>query len=268
MRYAVALSVMLLWAITPSAQAPAPPPLEEARFDVTSVKPIPPEMNIAGYSPDQTRFHGWMSIRELLNMAFSIQPYRIVELPEWTKTQRFEVTATITAPRQRGDLAVMIRHLLEDRFGVKTHRESRPVPVYILTMSRGDGKPGPKLQRVERDCSMPTENITGCSWSFGIGRFRSSGQGWGHFVSILESNLTGRPVIDKTGLSGQFDIMLEWNPEVSRIPEGISAPPLAELEARPILFTALQEQLGLKLEPSTAPMDVLVVDAVERPKPD
>lgn len=79
----------------------------------------------------------------------------------------------------------------------------------------------------------------------------------------------GRPVVDKTGLSGQFDLTLEWNPSISRVPESVINPPtLAELEARPALFTALREQLGLKAESDTAPMDVLVIDSVQRPTPD
>jgi uncharacterized protein (TIGR03435 family) len=75
--------------------------------------------------------------------------------------------------------------------------------------------------------------------------------------------------VDKTGLSGQFDMTLEWNPDITRVPEGVSnAPTLAEFEARPVLFTAVREQLGLKLESDTAAMDVLVIDSVNRPTPD
>jgi uncharacterized protein (TIGR03435 family) len=88
-------------------------------------------------------------------------------------------------------------------------------------------------------------------------------------VGSLDTRITGRPVVDKTGLSGQFDITLDWNPDIARAPGGPSnAPSLAEPEAPPVLFTALREQLGLKLESDTAPMDVLVIDSVNRPTPD
>jgi uncharacterized protein (TIGR03435 family) len=87
-------------------------------------------------------------------------------------------------------------------------------------------------------------------------------------VNFVE-RVAGRPVLDRSGLSGQFDITLEWNQEVRRIPEGSpSAVPLAELQARPALSTALREQLGPKLESRTEPIEVLVIDSVERPKRD
>ena len=164
----------------------------------------------------------------------------------------------------------MMRNLLAERFALKVHRELRPMPAYALSLSRSDGSPGPSLQRVSRDCNAASaKGSGGCGHSFGVGRYRASGQEWKAFVGILEINLTGRPIVDKTGLSGQFDIRVEWNPDVRRVPESISNPPtLAELEARPVLFTAFREQLGLRLEPDTAAVEVLVIDSVERPTPD
>ena len=162
----------------------------------------------------------------------------------------------------------MMRHLLAERFALKAHRESRPIPVYVLLMSRADGAFGPRLQRVERDCTQPVLNLRGCSVSLGVDNYRGNGQKWADFVASLENRFGERPLMDKTGLSGQFDITLEWNPGLTRVPEGVSnAPTLAELEARPLLFTAIREQLGLKLEPDTAAMDVLVIDSVDRPTP-
>ena len=90
---------------------------------------------------------------------------------------------------------------------------------------------------------------------------------WSGQFEYLE-RATERPVIDRTGLSGQFDLSLQFNPGVSRLPEGRTDITLAELEERPTIFTAVREQFGLKLEPATAPLDVLVIDAVERPTPD
>ena len=88
-------------------------------------------------------------------------------------------------------------------------------------------------------------------------------------MASLETRITGRPIVDKTGLSGQFDLSLEWSPDITRVPEGVaSTPSQAELEAPPGLFTALREQLCLKLDSDTAAMDVLVIDSVDRPTPD
>lgn len=152
---------------------------------------------------------------------------------------------------------------------MKVHRERRPLAVYVLLLSREDGGLGPRLQRVERDCTPSAAHVRVCSAPFGVGNYRSSGEQWGIFVRGLDTRITGRPIVDKTGLSGQVDITLEWNPDITRVPESASSvPSREELEAPPGLFTALREQLGLKLEPGTAAMDVLVIDSVNQPTPD
>ena len=261
-RLGLLLVGLALAALPLAAQSDAP------RFEVASVKPLPAGSNIAGYRPEPTRFSGYFSVIDALSFAYQIERNRIVEAPQWAKDQRYEINAR-TGQRKPGDLLPMMRNLLAERFALKVHRELRPMPVLGLAISRSDGVLGPRLQRVERDCSRPDSNLSGCSHSYGVGRYRASGQEWKDFVGILETGITGRPIFDKTGLSGQFDITLEWNPDISRVPESIINPPtLAELEARPVLFTAVREQLGLKLEPDTAPIDVLVIDSAERPTPD
>lgn len=263
----VMLTIAGLCALTVGGVAQQPTPQPTPRFEVASVKPLPAGSNIAGYRPEPTRFSGYFSVVDAVVFAYQMQLHRIVDAPQWAKDQRYEINAT-TGQRKPGDLALMMQTLLADRFALKVHRERRPMPVYALTLSRSDGQLGPKLQRVERNCTPPVADFSGCSHSFGVGRYRASGQQWSAFVENLELQ-AGRPVVDKTGLSGQFDLTLEWNPNVSRVPEFIINPPtLAELEARPALFTALREQLGLKAEPDTAPMDVLVIDSVQRPTPD
>lgn len=251
-----------------SAQGSSPQQSDAPRFEVASVKPLPAGSNRVGYRPDPTRFSGYFSITEAVAFGYQIQPDRIVEMPQWAKEPRYEINAR-TAPRRPGDLIQMMRHMLEERFALKVHRERRPIPVYALAMSRSDGDLGPNLQRSERDCTKPNPNIPGCSVTVGAGRYRANGQEWATFVSMLEGRIAGRPVLDKTGLSGRFDIVLEWNPEIPRVPEDVSnAPTVPALDERPVLFTAVREQLGLKLESDTAAMDVLVIDSVARPTPD
>jgi uncharacterized protein (TIGR03435 family) len=238
------------------------------RFEVASVKPAEAGSTRNTFRPDPTRFTGYFSVTEAVAFAYQIPQSRIVEAPQWAKDQRYEINAT-TGPRKPGDIQAMMRQLLEERFALKAHRERRPIPVYVLLISRSDGGLGPRLQRVERDCTRPASNLSGCSASFGVGHYRSSGQEWGVFVGSLDTRITGRPIVDKTGLSGQFDLSLEWNPDITRALEGVGdAPSVSELEAPPVLSTALREQLGLKLESDTAVMDVLVIDSVERPAPD
>ncbi len=264
-RMMLTVAVLCALILTGSAQQPAPQPT--LRFEVASVKPLPAGSNIAGYRPDPIRFTAYFSVVDAVGFAFEIENNRIVEAPQWAKDQRYEINAT-TGPRQPGDLLAMMRNLLAERFALKVHREVRPMPNLRVTLARSDGSLGPKLQRVERDCSKPEPNFR-FSHSYGVGSYRASGQEWKSFVSILETSLTGRPIDDKTGLSGQFDITLEWNPDIARVPESvINAPTLAQLEARPILFTAIREQLGLRVDPDTAPIEVLVIDSVQRPTPD
>jgi uncharacterized protein (TIGR03435 family) len=250
-----------------SAQAPAQQSATP-RFEVASVKPAPDSVTRSTFRPDPTHFRGYFTVAGAVAFAYRLEDSRIVEAPQWATDQRYEINAT-TPPRKPGDIQAMMRHLLEERFALKVHREQRPLAVYVLLVARSDGRLGPRLQRVERDCTASASNSSRCSASYGAGNYRSSGGQWGVFVAALDTGITGRPVVDKTGLSGQVDITLEWNPESTRAPERVSsAPSAAELEAPPGLFTALREQLGLKLESGTAPVDVLVIDSVDRPTPD
>ena len=265
---AVLILAMLCGAVGLSAQTSGPQP-SEARFEVVSVKPARADTNRTGFRPEPTRWSGVLTVTGAIAFAYQIEPNRIVGAPQWASQERYEINAR-TAPRKPGDIQQMMRHLLEERFALRAHRERREISVYALLMARADGRLGPGLQRVQRDCTRPAENLSGCSVSSGVGRFRANGQPWGTVVGLLDGSVVPeRPLVDRTGLSGQFDIALEWNPNITRVPQGVNNPPtLAELEARPVLFTALQEQLGLKLESDTAPIDVVVVDSVDRPTPD
>jgi uncharacterized protein (TIGR03435 family) len=251
-----------------SAQAPPPP--DGPTFEVASVKPLPRDSTrSSGFRPDPTRWSGVITVANLVGLAYQLPSTRIVGAPRWASEERYEINAR-TAPRKPGDIQSMMRHLLAERFALKAHRERRPIPIYALLVARSDGGVGPGLQRVQRDCTQPRLNLSGCGRiSSGVDHFRANGLKWEDFVLSLETRITERPVVDKTGLSGLFDITLEWNPDITRVPEGVTnAPTLAELEARPVFFTAIREQLGLALESDTTAMDVVVIDSVERPTPD
>jgi uncharacterized protein (TIGR03435 family) len=251
-----------------SAQTPAQQPAGTPAFEVASVKPVPPGSNRTGYRPQPTRFSGYFTVAEAVAFAYQIERTRVVGGPSWAREQRYEINAT-TATRKPGDINAMMRRLLEERFSLKAHREQRPIPVHTLSLSRSGGGLGPGLQRVELDCTRPAVNPSGCSVSFGAGHFRANGHQWKDFIGSLETRISGRPVLDKTGLSGQFDIALEWTADVTRVPDVVSTDPsLADVEAPPALFTAMREQLGLKLESGTAAMEVIVIDSVDRPTPD
>jgi uncharacterized protein (TIGR03435 family) len=204
-----------------------------------------------------------MPVSDLLGLAYpgTIQTFG---MPEWAKTEVYEIKATAPAMRQKGDLRPMVRHLLEDRFGLRVHNERRTIPVFVLTKNRRDGKLGPNLKAVQRPCAADAKRSERCAMVMNIGEFDATGWQWPAIVDLLRGR-AGRPIVDRTSLSGQFDVSLRWNEEGARLPDGWEAP--ADLQSRATFFTAVKEQLGLKLDPGNAPMEVLVIDNVERPTP-
>jgi uncharacterized protein (TIGR03435 family) len=258
---AIGCGVQLI-AQTPSKDGP--------RFEVASIKPNPGPGG--GITPTPTSFFArGHTLVQLIDFAYQLPNYRVVGGADWTRRERFDVNARIVGPRTPGDLRIMVRHLLEDRFALRVHREKRPLDVYVFMMARTDGKLGPKMTRVTRTCSTQGQTFEDrCSESDGVGLYRSAGRRWedGVFVRWVEL-IAGRPVVDRTALSGQFDITLEYNPDYRRIPDGVDTKvTVGELEARPLVFTAICEQLGLKLDPGKESVDVLVIDNVERPTSD
>ena len=208
------------------------------------------------------------------------QPYQLVNAPDWIETARFDIEAK--ADREYSaredapapELLGMLRNLLADRFKLVVHREMRDMPVYALVKAKADGTLGPQMRRSDVDCEAeaaralaakrggapPGQGADGrprarCRVSTNAGRIVATGTTIPELMRRLSPPL-GRAVIDRTGLSGSFDLELQWAPEQTADASG------------PSIFTAIQEQLGLKLESQRAPVEVLVIDSVERPSPD
>jgi uncharacterized protein (TIGR03435 family) len=174
----------------------------------------------------------------------------------------------------------MLQNLLADRFGLVYHRDARELPLYELVIARKDGKLGPHLVPSNVDCAawlaekrpqtgaggpspFPPRMRPACtivaSRSFISGGTRTISQ----LAPILQA-LVGRPVVDKTGLAGTFNMDMQWSPTDLATAAGVTTAADTGLS----IFTALQEHLGLKLEPSRGPFDVVVIDAIRRPSPD
>ena len=225
-------------------------------FDVASVRP-----NRSGSPSVSMRRVGGgfeavnVTPRDLILVAFDVPRFAIADLPSWAESERFDVSARADASRPPAPATAdmpMLRTLLEDRFRLTVHTDMREMQVYALVMARRDGQPGPQLRRSTVDCKAaaagagsPCGGQNGPGFSKGVGRVISG------FVLFLSSQVR-RPVIDRTGLTGTWDIDLTFNPDSPDDP-------------RPSLFTALQEQLGLRLEPSRETVQVLVIDRIERP---
>jgi uncharacterized protein (TIGR03435 family) len=190
------------------------------------------------------------SLRMLITWAYDLGDDRLVGAPEWLDSQRFDIAATVPAkspdaPPVSEPLKVMMQSLLAERFGLVFHRETRVLPIYSLAVDTN----GPKLQlraagnELGRNAfSMP-----------GSGRLVGTKVTTGMLAKVLSEQLR-RSVEDATGLTGIFDFTLEWAPETD----------VANAAGRPSIFTAVREQLGLRLEPRTGPVSVLIIDRIER----
>ncbi len=251
-----------------SGQDGAPTPASKPTFEVASIKPAkPPEGGrmMVGISVEQGRFMANnMSVRMLIQQAYNLKDFQVTGAPGWVSSERYDIVAKPEGPIAsdiRGEaLRLMLQGLLEDRFKLKSHFETKELPVYNLVVGKG----GPQLKESasgDQDRQMQR---------FGRGQATLNGANMAMLVRMISQAL-GRDVIDKTGLTGRYDIELKWTPDENAMRgpgEGPERPP-SETPAPPdnsgpSLFTAVQEQLGLKLESSKGPVGILVVDHVER----
>jgi uncharacterized protein (TIGR03435 family) len=223
----------------------------------------------------------------LIRSAYQVQDFQIIGAPDWIKNERFDINAKgedaqanafAVDPRSGPNRTqLMVRSLLADRFKLRTHMDKRDLPLYNLVVARSDGKLGPKLTVSTTDCAnigraggppplppSPTERML-CGMRFGPGIVSGGGITIGQLLNMLSMSVQ-RTVIDKTGLTAQYDIDLIWTPE--QMPAGGRDANAAPIDPGASLFTALQEQLGLKLEAARGPVDVLIIDGIEHPTED
>src|SRR5215813_961889 len=200
--------------------------------------------------------------------------------PDWIDSDRWDIEAKAadgTVPPRTGlpdmttpdTIALMVQSLLEDRFQFKSHTETRSLPLFELTVAKG----GPKM-KLSEDQTPPAAlqgaggrgaGLTRGAMRLARGDFEGQAQTMEIFAKALGALYAGRPVIDKTGLKGLYDIKLQWTPDPP--PAAAAAPGAAGISpaapSGPSLFTAIEEQLGLKLESSRGPLPVLVIDSVQ-----
>ncbi|MGA8111090.1 MAG: M56 family metallopeptidase [Acidobacteriaceae bacterium] len=247
---------------------PAPPPRippmaadAHPTFEVATIKPSPPDARGVGL-----RLRGGelavenLSLSDLMKFAWQVQAREIVGAPGWMATDKWDIEAKPDTPGMpsHDQLNEMIRKLLADRFALKLHEEKREMAAYVLTV----GKDRPKLTR-SADAS-----VLGGFTMGPLGVMHAGGASMGDFTHVLQGDILDRPVVDRTGLEGRWDFTLQWMPDDTQF-AGMKVPRQAADDANtlPPLFTAIQEQLGLKLESQKADVPVLVIDHVEHPSP-
>jgi uncharacterized protein (TIGR03435 family) len=195
---------------------------------------------------------GNRTVETILRLAYGVQKSQIVGLPDWGTTEHFDADGIPNVEGQPNlkQFQAMLRKLLAERFGLVTHTEQRELSVYALTVAKG----GPKLTPSKGDPNgLPNDDDTE---NAGQATVRMNNTTMREFALDLLFH-TDRPVVDRTGLTGRYDFQLKWTFDDARAPTNGSA--------APSLFTAIQEQMGLKLEAVKAPVDVMVIDKVERP---
>jgi uncharacterized protein (TIGR03435 family) len=231
---------------------------ETLRFEVASVKPnVSPDRSIT-FRPNP--LDGILlsnnPLDSLIRYAYGLQDFRVIGAPDWTRDARFDVAAKASHPITDAERRQMMRALLADRFRMKSHVEMREHTVYLMTPSRADKRLGAGLKpRPECESAAPP-----CQ-SGGSGRqdaivlravtLKQLAEG---MISAVRREL----VLDETGIAGIFDVEMSFRPETSTDPA----------DARPAFVTAMQEQLGMKLEPTRRQIEVLVIDSIDRPTPD
>ena len=212
-------------------------------FDVAAVKPSQPGTpGGSSLDPGRLTVRG-QALRGLILSAYSVPFWRVTGGPEWLNTDGYEITATFPPNTPQDQVKLMLQNLLADRFKLTIHREMKDSSVYALVVA----KDGPKFREA------PDSKF-------------AAKTGRGHLeihhadMLLLTRNLpldaVDRPIVDMTGLKGFFDLTLDWTPDTARPSPN---------DTGPSIFTALQEQLGLKLEPRKLPVEFIVIDHVERP---
>jgi uncharacterized protein (TIGR03435 family) len=230
-------------------------------FDVATIKPSKPDQPGKLFRVEGRSFTTInTTLVDLMTFAYGLHPKQIVGLPAWASTDKFDLAAKPDAPGAPSDKQwkSMVKKLIAERFKLTFHPDKKELSVYAITVA----KTGPKLTRSQGDPDGLPGNFFG-----GLGDMINTNSTIGDFAATMQAAVLDRPVVDQTGLTGRYDFKLKWTPDESQFGGlGVKVPPPSDkADAPPNLFTAVQEQLGLKLDAVKAPVEVYIVDHVEKP---
>jgi len=229
------------------AQQPAGPSQSDPpRFEVASIHLNPAVNPPIGnhFDPERATWTA-VPLRMLIGNAFAVRPYQLIGGPGWLDTDRWDIDAKTAAPTSTMDKFRMLQPLLADRFQLKYRRETRDLPMYSLVVAKG----GPKLKQPDKE-DTATAGIRTLPGSLTGHKYPIQ-----DFTGWLSVSL-GLPVVDKTGITGAWNFDLHWSPDYGQT---------AAADDAVSLFTAIQDQMGLKLEAGKAPVEVIVIDSVQKP---
>ena len=290
------VSLVAFWLIGVDASRPlaAQSRTDAPTLEVVSIKPNPAGrsgMTETRVLPGGRFILTNMQVRLLIGTAYRVPSYRLIGGPAWIEKEAFDIVAKVngelTAARGQRPFDAALKALLADRFKLMVHTETKQLPIYELVLERRDGRLGPNLTRSPTtDCTAILAQAEAASAQAGgglppppppggqappcgavnrLGLVALDSAPMARLALFLSAELNRR-VVDRTDLPGLFNARLTWTPD--QLPTGPFPPDLPAIDPNgPSIFTAVQEQLGLKLVPATGPMDVLVIDRVERPGP-
>ena len=256
---------------TPETEWTIPPPTPEMPpmsadsnpgVEVATIKPAKPDAQGGGFIWDGREIKAInKTLANLICTVYNIQSKQIVGAPDWVFNEKFDVTAKPDMPGRPSlkQAQGMTRQLLADRFQLKFHHDKREMSAYVLTAIADPPK-------MTKDTDDPTKE----GLFFGpMGTLHVHNAPMLDFTQLLQGSLLDRPVVDQTGLTGRWDFVLKWTPDESQFDTmGIKAPPPSDAaDAPPPLFTAIREQLGLKLSSEKTAVDMIVIDHVDHPSP-
>ena len=250
------------WAIPEAPARPKPmSPDANPVAEVATIKPSKPDRPGKGFTFDGHRFKTMnTSVVDMLTFAYGVQQRQIVGGPPWLSSDKFdlEVQPDIEGMPNDKQLKSMLQKLLPERFKLQFHHAQKELPVYALLVAKG----GSKMTKNQGD----PNGLPGLFFR-GLGVLTVQNATMSNFANLMQSAVLDRPVVDQTGLPGRYDFLLKWTPDESQFGGmGVKVPPPSNAaDAPPNLFTAVQDQLGLKFDATKASVDVLVIDHVEKP---
>lgn len=249
--------------------APAPPrsmdPKANPGIEVATIKPSMPGRPGKGFTVQGTNVITInTSLSDLLSMGYEIHPKQLASLPDWAESDKYDITIKADVPGlpNTTQYKTLIQKLAAERFQLKFHREKRDLAAYVISVTKTGSKVTPS--------AADPNSLPGLGFQ-GLGRMVVRNATLAEFAQVMQGNVLDRPVVDQSGLNGRYDFTLNWTPDEFQFPglRGPNAPPLPPPppggQEAPDLFTAIQQQLGLKLDSMKASVDVLVIDHSEKP---
>jgi uncharacterized protein (TIGR03435 family) len=263
----IAAAVVVACSALVAAQTASIPTSTDASFEVVSVKPNQSGDRNSSTSGRAGAFAATnVTAQQLIIYAYRIRNFQLAGGPAWLGSDRFDIQAR-PPENAKPDNPAMTRALLRDRFKLVVHTETKQEQVYALVVDRSDGRLGPQLKVSTKVCQPSQPGVpSACGMNTSVndsaGTLVGNGQTMEQLVAALGSFGLNRMVLDRTGLTGLFDIELKWRPD------NLRSSPTAQSSDLPSIFSALQEQLGLRLDSQRGPVEFLYVDRIDPPTPD